>query len=272
VDRAVEEDEAWKKVGYVYDTYMKKGRTELEQRLSVSQQRKETLTPSEKAKGKQRATELDWGPREHELPESFRHGVGLANSVLGIRAVGDQRIAGSSSRRRVTIGTGMGNEEMEAELERRILEMEFKADHLYALASTARTSLDVIERTLDQRFEQLNLHLTARSGLPRPVHDPGSGSGAQILSTYVKQDPGMTGPDAMDVMRALARVDMERPPAMVGDEARRAVREVQRAGESGIGAVGDRRLTGLPPSSGLTPRKVPGTPRRGSTPGRERER
>ena len=269
----MQEDEAWKKVEYVYDTQMKKSRAELENRLSALQQQKEQATPSEKSKGKQRATELDdWKPREHELPEPFQHGVGLANSVLGIRTLGDHRIASSSSRRRASTAIGMGSEEMETELKRRMSEMQFKIDHLYSLASTARTTVDVLERTLDQRFELLSLHLTARSHAPPPIHDPGSGSGAQILSRYVRKDEGGTGPDPMDVMRALARVDRERPPAMVGDAARRAAREVQRAGESGMGAVGERRLTGVPPISGMTPRKAPGTPRRGGTPSRERER
>lgn len=260
-------------MGYVYDTHMKKSRAELEKRLSLLQQRKEQINPSEKAKGKQRATQLDdFRPREHELPESFQHGVRIANSVLGIRTMGDQRVAGTSSRRRATMGPGLGNEEMEAELERRIPDVEFKIDHLYSLASTARTTVDVLEQTLDQRFELLALHLPSRAALPPSVHDPGLGSGAQILSRYVRRDGGTAGPDPMDVMRALARVDRERPPAMVGDAARRAAREVQRAGENGAGAVGERRLTGVPPSSGMTPRKVPGTPRRGGTPGRERER
>lgn len=67
-------------------------------------------------------------------------------------------------------------------------------------------------------------------------------------------------------MRALTRVDKERPPGMVTDAAWRAAREVQRVGESGVGAVGKRRLTGVP----VTPKKMPGTPRRGNTPGRDR--
>lgn len=270
IQRAVEEDEAWKKVGYIYDAHIKKRRNDLEKRMSALQHQKERSTPSEKAKGKQKATELDdWRPRQHELSESFQYGVGLANSVLGMRRVGDERVAGSS-RRHAGRGTGMTNEEMEAELDRRIPEVQFKVDHLYSFASAARATVDVIERTIDQRFELLSLHLAARSNPPPSKHDPGSssGSGAQILSKYVKRD-GFTGPDAMDVMRALARVDRERPPAMVGDAARRAAREVQRVGESGLGAIGERRLTGVPPS---TPRKVPGTPRRGGTPGREWDR
>lgn len=78
--------------------------------------------------------------------------------------------------------------------------------------------------------------------------------------------------DPQDLLRALSRVDAERPPALVGDAARRAVREVQRVNEGG--GVGERRLTstGLGLASaqgGATPRKTVGTPRRG-TPGRER--
>jgi kinetochore protein Mis13/DSN1 len=73
--------------------------------------------------------------------------------------------------------------------------------------------------------------------------------------------------DPQDVLRALAMVDAERPPAQVGDAARRAVREVQRVNETGVGPVSERRLTGVPPP---TPRKTPGTPRKTATPGRNR--
>ena len=71
------------------------------------------------------------------------------------------------------------------------------------------------------------------------------------------------GPDPADLMHALSRVDEERPPAQVGEAARRAARELQRAGEAGFaGSVGgEKKLT--------TPREMtPGTPRRGNTPGR----
>jgi kinetochore protein Mis13/DSN1 len=67
-------------------------------------------------------------------------------------------------------------------------------------------------------------------------------------------------------MRALTRVDQERPPGTVGDAAWRAAREVQRVGESGVGAIGERGLTGVL----ATPKKIPGTLRRGNTPGRDR--
>jgi kinetochore protein Mis13/DSN1 len=258
----MEEDEAWKKVGYVYDAYSKKTRAAMEKQASG---------PSAKGKEKQRALDDDaeWKPREHELSEPFQRGVGLSKSVLGMRSVGDERVVGTS--RRSSVGARLGNLELEAELGRRIPELEFKLDQLRTYAHSARTTTNMAERALDQRFELLALNLTARSNPSMMLHDPGSSSGAQVLSTYLPR--AATGPDPMDLMRALSRVDKDRPPAMVGDAARRAAREVQRVGESGVGAVGERRLTGVPPPNpSQTPRKTPGTPRRGGTPARDNAR
>jgi len=79
----------------------------------------------------------------------------------------------------------------------------------------------------------------------------------------------MRSHDPQDLLRALSRLDAERPPSQVGDQARRAVREVQRVNERG--GVGERRLTmtGTGTGLGATPRKGVSTPRRG-TPGKER--
>ena len=60
----------------------------------------------------------------------------------------------------------------------------------------------------------------------------------------------------------MSRLDASRPQTQVGDAARRAAREVQRALDAP-----ERRLTGVPPP---TPRKPPGTPRRPTTPARGR--
>ncbi|KAF9459958.1 Mis12-Mtw1 protein family-domain-containing protein [Collybia nuda] len=259
IQGAMEEDEAWKKVGYTYDAYIKKARATLDKQTA----------PSAKAKGKQRAMEEEeavWKPREHELSESFQRGVTLSKSVLGLRPGNDERVVGSS--RRSSVGLGLGGLELEAELERRMSEVEFKLDQLRTFANAARTTTNMAEQALDQRFALLSLNLSARSNPPIALHDLGPTSGVQVLSTYVPRVA--TEPDPMDLMRALARVDKDRPPAMVGDAARRAAREVQRVGESGIG---ERRLTGVPPPNlSQTPRKTPGTPRRGGTPARDRER
>lgn len=139
----------------------------------------------------------------------------------------------------------------------------------------------------------------------------GAGGGVDVVRNYVRREaPPLHVQDAalassssgiavstssakggglIDLMRALSRIDTARPPSKIGDTVRRAAREVQRIGESG-GRVGDRRLTAVyppgilsggggpnnAPSGGsgmmMTPRKVPGTPRRHTTPGRDRER
>jgi len=161
---------------------------------------------------------------------------------------------------------------------RRIGEVEYKVDFVRFRASAVRTMVMVAEEMLDMRFAMLRRALDLRGGgevMPGMMGVQAEG-GADVLRTYVRGtrwDGGMVGGgqnhDPMALLRALARVDGERPPAMVGDAARRAVREVQRVEESGgIGVIGERKFTGVP----MTPRKMPGTPRRGNTPGRDRER
>ncbi|KAJ7102606.1 Mis12-Mtw1 protein family-domain-containing protein [Mycena belliarum] len=112
--------------------------------------------------------------------------------------------------------------------------------HLHA----ARTCVRVAGRVLDARFGLLGEGITGSTGAGA-TGEGGSREGAHGL------------------MRALARVDMARPPGMVGDAARRAAREVQRAAKAG---EGERRVTLTAPG---TPRRA-GTPRRERTPGRDR--
>ena len=87
---------------------------------------------------------------------------------------------------------------------------------------------------------------------------------SSYLPTTASRVPSTTDPQ--DLLRALSRVDARRPQAQVGDAARRAAREVQRAADAN-GGLAERRITGVAPP---TPRKPPGTPRRGTTPGKGR--
>ncbi|KAJ7439135.1 hypothetical protein B0H11DRAFT_2102951 [Mycena galericulata] len=113
-----------------------------------------------------------------------------------------------------------------ARIRGRLPELRFKSDMLHTNLHAARTCARVAGRTLDARFGLLGAGLTARS-------DPGpSGSGR-----------GEAAAETHGLLRALAQVDMERPPAMVGDAARRAAREVQRATAAGEGAVKDCQST-----------------------------
>ncbi|THV08224.1 hypothetical protein K435DRAFT_832771 [Dendrothele bispora CBS 962.96] len=128
------------------------------------------------------------------------------------------------------------------------------------------------------------------ANMPKAIEREGAGAGVGIGTAGrggVRNAPVLgSGPGAghqpspLTLFRALARVDSERPPAQIGigDAARRAAREVQRMEQEGTtGASGGammgggegRRLTGVPPLP-TTPRRVPGTPRRGNTPGRDR--
>jgi kinetochore protein Mis13/DSN1 len=253
------------KVSYGYDAYAKKLQSSLEKRAADLQLDPQAM--SAKAKGKRRATgdvtdlEISLIPQDHELPPEFHPAVALAKSVLGHRVAGDDRIAGGGRR------VNLNREEMEAEIKHRLQSLEYKVDRIFSFTSAARTTTNIAEKALNERFDILTANPTSRiNPFPQPADEVGSGS-TQLLSTYVAEPRSKsTAPDPMDLMRALARVDEERPPTQVGDAARRAAREVQWADERGVAAVGDRRLTEIP----ATPKKTPGTPRRGNTPSRDR--
>lgn len=212
----------------------------------------------------------------------------------------------------------------------------YKLDKLHSYVNAAKMTTRVAEDMLDERFRVLVENLERRrvvSGGGGIGQGGGGGGGigdvvrsyvqSEVPASYIRdatpqsQGAGSSGSGGggggggglMDLMRALSRVDTTRHPSQIGDQARRAAREVQRidssaaavassssaiGGSGGGGGGGEsittRRLTAVYPagilSSGvgnnsggsgsgsvvMTPRKVPGTPRRYGTPGRERER
>ncbi|KAF8343623.1 Mis12-Mtw1 protein family-domain-containing protein [Amanita rubescens] len=101
----------------------------------------------------------------------------------------------------------------------------------------------------------------AISGYEEEEDTPSSSSASHIPPP---PPPPTLGMDPRDLLRALSLVDRTRPPAMVGDAARRAAREVARAGETGIGVVGERPIQKVP----TTPRRADRTIRRDRTPAR----
>ncbi len=179
--------------------------------------------PSAKAKGKQKAT--DTGDDDEWTPRhlSTAHHTALALARSAMKPREDR------------------------DIQQGLQDLEFNVDMLNTHLNRARTLTDVAEEMLNARFANLAVEANLA-----PAPAPGS-----LLISGGAHDA-----DPHDLLRALARVDRGRPPAKVGDAARRAMREIQRVEEKGIGAVGERRLTGVPP----TPR----TPRRGSTPGRDK--
>ncbi|KAF9048263.1 hypothetical protein BDZ89DRAFT_1057838 [Hymenopellis radicata] len=181
-------------------------------------------TPSAKAKGKQKATET--GDDDNEWTPrhlSTWHHTALALAKSVMKPREDR------------------------DIQQGLQDLEFNVDMLNTHLNGARTLTCVAEEMLNARFANLAVEANLA-----PAPAPGS----SLISA------GARDTDPHDLLRALARVDRGRPPAKVGDAARRAMREIQRVEEKGIGAVGERRLTGVPP----TPR----TPRRGSTPGRDK--
>ncbi|KAI9061190.1 hypothetical protein FKP32DRAFT_1631862 [Trametes sanguinea] len=236
IQQSKQEAEAWKELSDSYDAHRKSVLAEMEKRRRALA----TL----RAKGKERATEQDlddWDVERRDLPEDFLSSgnVDLAREL----------VFGDPSKRNP--------------LSNRLKELEFTMDRVHTFANAALQTTRVAEADLDRRFALLNISLASRSQ-PAP---PGAHADSSSLSSFVPPTnlrPPATDPQ--DLLRALSRIDAERPPTQVGDAARRAVREVQRATDASAG-MGERRLTGVPPP---TPRKPPGTPRRATTPGKGR--
>ncbi|KIJ60374.1 hypothetical protein HYDPIDRAFT_117290 [Hydnomerulius pinastri MD-312] len=245
INRAQAESEAWSRVDQFYHQYEVNSKADLEKR------RQALKSPSSaKAKGKQRATsqELpdDWSwllPRGDDLSGGFEEKVNL-DLIKQVMSTEPQ--PGS---------------EPQGPLDQEIGDLQFKVDSLFSYVNSAVQTTNVAEAELDHRFSLLSLALSARSrSLPPPL-----GSSTSLSSHLPLTQRGVSHPPGespRDILRALSRIDKERPPGKIGDAARRAVREVQRVQEGGTGGVGERRLTGLAPGVGATPRKVPGTPRR----------
>jgi kinetochore protein Mis13/DSN1 len=141
-----------------------------------------------------------------------------------------------------------------------------KIDRIHSFVSAALQTTQVCESYLDHRFALLSLARASRSQPVPPSFRSPSALASFLSANLTRPERGI---DPRELLRALSRVDADRPPAQVGDAARSAVRQVERANQASVGgvAVSERRLTGVPPP---TPRKPPGTPRRATTPGRER--
>ncbi|GJE89926.1 Mis12-Mtw1 protein family-domain-containing protein [Phanerochaete sordida] len=234
IQRLKQEDEAWVEVGASYNSFRSAVLAELEDR------KKEF--PSAKAKGKRPATAADialWDISEKDLPDHLRgrDGLALARSFVDAGA------------------------ETQSPLRKRMDDLQETADWVRTLAHSALESTRLAEADLNQRFSLLSIALSSRI-------QPGALSNASTLASYLPPTASRPPPtaDPQAVLRAMSRVDAERPQTQVGDAARRAARELQRAHDSSNG-ITERRLTGVPPP---TPRKPPGTPRRATTPARGR--
>ncbi|KAI9000465.1 Mis12-Mtw1 protein family-domain-containing protein [Trametes punicea] len=236
IQQSKQEAEAWKELSDSYEAHRKSVLAEMEKRRRA--------LASWRSKGKERASEADldeWNAERRDLPDEFLT-TGNIDLARGL-------VFGDASKRNSLSG--------------RMKELEYTMDRVHTFANAALQATRVAEADLDRRFALLNISLTSRSQ-PAP---PGGHADAASLASYLPPtQPRPPVADPQDLLRALSRIDAERPPTQVGDSARRAVREVQRATDASVGMT-ERRLTGVPPP---TPRKPPGTPRRATTPGKGR--
>ncbi|KAK0500084.1 Mis12-Mtw1 protein family-domain-containing protein [Armillaria luteobubalina] len=182
--------------------------------------------------------------KAQEEDESWKKARSFYDAFISSKSKGKQKEETGSNHPSFALAQHILNGTDRPEIQTLLQDVEFKVDMLNSYQNAARATASVAERALDERFAHLSTGLAQRSN----SNPPG------LLGTPTREPP------PQDLFRALWTVDRERPPAMVGDAARRAVREVQRVEERG-GGVSERRLTGVPPP---TPR----TPKRGSTPGR----
>jgi len=224
---------------------------------SESALKRQPLT-SAKSKGKQRATDAEvWATMGRELPAQFQGQKGVDMALRLIEEV--STCTGSSTKLKERIA-GM---ELKVCFIRRILclstlHASLQLERLNRMSQEALKCTGAIEDELDRRFEDLNIAIASTNILP-PI--PNDALPPRLLDIPHGPNTHPVITDPQDALRALSRLDMQRPPAQVGDSARRAAREAQRANES---SNAERKLTGIP----NTPRKAPGTPRRAGTPGR----
>ncbi|KAI6017935.1 Mis12-Mtw1 protein family-domain-containing protein [Pisolithus microcarpus] len=286
IQRAEAEAEAWSRVDNFYHAYATSSKTELDTR-------RDSFKPllSAKARGKQRAISQgpEWEgdgwrwmiPSEDDLSERFRSRL-------------DMRVVGDAMADEVRYRPGPSSCDDRDPPDEDIEDLRFKLDSLSECIHSAVHVTNIVRADLDHRFSLLSDAICARSrSVPPPqYHHPTLALAGRTshfsfpCSLRLPHDvpPHPPGESSRDLLRALSRIDKERPPGKIGDAVRRAAREVQRVQEGlGMSGVGERKLTDFPPPPGAggsngvgvataTPRKVPGTPRKVYGPGTPRRR
>jgi kinetochore protein Mis13/DSN1 len=104
----------------------------------------------------------------------------------------------------------------------------YQVDSLHSYLHSALQTTNATSDNLDRRFSLLSSSLTSPfQSSPASTH-AASLSHPALLRSPSRLATAQQGYDPQDLLRALSRIDAERPPAQISDEARRAVREVQR--------------------------------------------
>ncbi|KAK2465817.1 hypothetical protein APHAL10511_001458 [Amanita phalloides] len=234
INRAREEEEAWKRVSYHYDAYIK--------------QQKEAL-----AKRKARLNTKVPPSTNNSLPEDMQRGMRLARALIATAQPkvpsGQSTTSPSQKRQRgrdtplptSTLPDGeqdLIGQALDEEVERRLLDMEFKVDYMLSSARVVCSMVNVAEELLNRWFELLNHNLASRINIPLGVSSSSSAGPANaasalptsasdlggFLNKYIPRQlppggfvitragssariPPSSGVDPRDLLRALSRVD-----------------------------------------------------------------
>jgi len=224
------EHEAWRSLISAHKSYAAK---------DISRTKEQLAQLSDKARGKLKATiEPLQVPNPANLDDHARHYSRIATRVLGLSGAEDVE----------------GKWGLEEQIQSRMAGTELSLDRLHRFSSVARMQALVGEGVLDLHYRDLSDLLLARTNVSTHSIVP-------FLST-----PDIQQPSPHALLRALAATDRKRAPGTFSQGAMEARREVLRIEQSGGQTAGAaHRVTPAPP---MTPKKIPGTPRRGNTPGR----
>lgn len=239
---------------------------------SLSQQRKGRASLSAKAKGKQRATSIepeDLEPWESELPEQFRGSKGYDVARYLVQA-GIEGVSKGDPRRKDLLYMVCTHRYLIKKTNPDPYHFAYQEDCLHSAVKVAHELVQITASELDRRFELLSISLAQTS---TPSTNPSSSHKQSTVSNFVPLPSAPStrnlGLDPQDLLSAISRTDAARPRSQLGDAARRAAKDVQRANESVVQGgehsqnLSERRLKDVPPP---TPRKAPGTPKRPTTP------
>lgn len=320
-NRFENEEDEWKKTSYRYEEYFKRFSQTIEKRVADTRAQLSAVEArSSKAKGKQRLIVFERDedldsllPDPSDLPLDLRPSIDLIRTTL-VTPIPSSDLQSHASRPIAVLTTHRNATVTRPELDSTIFQLlpdvSFKVDQLQCFVNAARMTTRVAEMMLDERNKILLDNLERRR--VGSSYTEGGGD-VDVARNYVKaetsalhvrdaapfsREPGfLWAGGLMELMRALSCIDTARHPSQIGDQARRAAREVARIGDSyaytssnyhttsvGSSVGGEsstsRRLTAVYPAGILsnthgnsvvmTPRKAPGTPRRHGTPAREK--
>jgi kinetochore protein Mis13/DSN1 len=217
--RAQEEEEAWKRVNYHYDAYIKSQKECLAKRIArmtpsstSAPDDSQPTTSSAKVKSKQRDTSMDdpWKAiNVHDLPPDMERGIAIAKALIASVQPKPPSTSGKSPPQKrqkrdsntlpmPTLPDGeldLIGQALDEEVERRMYHVEFKLDYLLSCAHAASTTVKTAEESLNRWFEMLDHNLASRVNiqLGTPSASSSTSCAGSALASSNLSDPSSLG-------------------------------------------------------------------------------